>query len=71
MREFLKMFGRHTEFIDDLRIRKLLSQVVFPNDTALLDAIATEEIERDQRTLETLIKTCLAWKTTCEKMVSR
>ena len=53
---FLRLFDHHTEFIDDLRIRKLLYQNVFPNDLALADAIEREETERDQRTLEALIK---------------
>lgn len=54
--DFIKLFGRQTEFVDDLRIRKLLYQYVFPLDAELGKAIEQEEEERDQRTLETLIK---------------
>lgn len=53
---FLELFKRHTEFIDDLRIRKLLIQNVFPADHELSVTIEREEIERDQRTLAKLIK---------------
>ncbi len=53
---FIKLFDRHTEFIDDLRIRKLLLQNVFPTDAGLFEIVEREEIERDRRTLETLIK---------------
>lgn len=52
---FLNIFNRHTEFIDDLRISKLLFQNIFPADAILMGTIEREEIERDQRTLERLI----------------
>ena len=54
--DFLKLFQNHTEFIDDLRILKLLLQNVFPTDEELAERIEREETERDLRTYETLIK---------------
>lgn len=56
MSAFTRLFERHTEFIDDLRVRKLLLQNVFPADAELFEVVEREEIERDRRTLETLIK---------------
>jgi len=53
--DFLGLINRQTEFIDDLRIRKLLLQCAFPNDAALMEAVILEETERDQFTLEKLI----------------
>lgn len=53
---FLELFKHHADFIDDLRIRKLLAQNVFPNDAELAANIEAEETERDQATLESLIK---------------
>jgi len=55
MAAFLKLFERHTEYVDDLRIRKLLLQEVFPNDAALTEAVRREETEGDQSTLEKLV----------------
>lgn len=54
--DFLNLFQYHTEFIDDLRIHKLLAQSVFPADTELAEVIEREETERDQHTLGRLIK---------------
>lgn len=56
LKDFLRVFEQHTEFIDDLRIRKLLAQIVFPNDTDLAESVKRREIEQDEKTLETLIK---------------
>jgi len=53
---FLTLFDYYTEFIDDLRVRKLLVQNVFPADAGLAEDVDREETERDQRTLERLIK---------------
>lgn len=54
--DFLKIFEQHTEFIDDLRVRKLLAQLVFPNDNQLAESVKRQETEQDEKTLETLIK---------------
>lgn len=54
--EFMKIFEQHREFIDDMRIRKLLVQSVFPNDIQLVDSVKQQETEQDEKTLETLIK---------------
>ncbi len=54
--QFIEIFNKHTEFIDDLRIRKLLYQQLFQTDVQLSDNIEKEEIERDQRLLESLVK---------------
>lgn len=53
---FIKLFQFHTGFIDDLRVRKLIVDNIFPLDTTLAEVVEKEEIERDQRTLEALIK---------------
>jgi type I restriction-modification system DNA methylase subunit len=54
--DFLRLFEQKPAvYVDDLRIRKLLVGAVFPHDLALAGAMAREEIERDQRTLEQLI----------------
>ena len=53
---FVKLFDQHNEFIDDLRVRKLLAKMVFPSDTELDDAIRKQETEHDEKTLEILIK---------------
>jgi len=53
--EFIKSFDKHTEFIDDQRIKKLLYKELFPIDIQLGAEIEKEEIERDQRMLESLI----------------
>jgi len=54
--DFLKVFEHFNDFVDDLRIKKLILQEVFPHDTELSQSLEQEEIERDQRTLERLIK---------------
>jgi len=54
--DLLKLFEFHNDFIDDLRVRKLLSQLVFPNDIELTTSIKQEEIEHDEKILESLIK---------------
>jgi len=53
--EFIRIFDKHTEFIDDQRIKKLLYKEFFSIDTQLGAEIEKEEIERDQRMLESLI----------------
>ncbi|MBS9806329.1 AlwI family type II restriction endonuclease [Bacillus toyonensis] len=53
---FMNIFSSHNEFVDDLRIRKLLQQNVFPLDLDLLHEIESSETERDMKTLEELIK---------------
>jgi len=54
--DFLEIFGYFNYFIDDLRIKKLLVQKVFPFETGLMQAIEQEEVEHDQFTLECLIR---------------
>lgn len=54
--DFLRVFEQHAEFIDDLRVRKLLAQSVFPNDSQLAESVKRQETEQDEKTLETLIK---------------
>lgn len=54
--DFLKLFEQHSEFIDDLRVRKLLTQLVFPGDSDLGESVKRQEIEQDEKTLESLIK---------------
>jgi type I restriction-modification system DNA methylase subunit len=54
--DFLKIFQHHTEFIDDLRILKLLHQYVFPEDSALGEQIEREETERDQKAYESFLR---------------
>lgn len=54
--DFLRIFSHHVEFVDDLRIKKLLYQEVFSLDVELAEQIEAEELERDQRTLATLIR---------------
>jgi len=53
---FIGIFNKHTEFVDDQRIKKLLYKEFFPTDIQLGDEIEKEEIERDQKMLESLIK---------------
>jgi hypothetical protein len=53
--DFIRIFDHHTAFIDDLRILKLIMQMVFPNDADLAGAIEHDEAERDHKTLEVLI----------------
>jgi type I restriction-modification system DNA methylase subunit len=54
--KFIGIFNKHTEFVDDQRIKKLLYKEFFPTDIQLGDEIEKEEIERDQKMLEFLIK---------------
>lgn len=54
--DFLRLFSHHAQFVDDLRIKKLLYQEVFPLDVELAEQIEAEEVERDQRTFATLIR---------------
>lgn len=54
--DFLRLFGHYSEFIDDLRVRKLLAQMVFPTDDKLSEAVKRQEVELDEKTLEMLIK---------------
>jgi type I restriction-modification system DNA methylase subunit len=53
---FVRIFDQHTEFIDDLRMRKLLAQFIFPEDRELAENVKRQEIEQDEKTLESLIK---------------
>lgn len=54
--DFIKIFSHSHDFVDDLRIKKLLQQNVFPFDSELLNEIEKSEIERDHKTLEELVK---------------
>jgi type I restriction-modification system DNA methylase subunit len=54
--EFVQTFDKHAEFVDDQRIKKLLYRELFSTDTQLGKEIEKEEIERDQKMLESLIK---------------
>jgi type I restriction-modification system DNA methylase subunit len=54
--EFIRVFQHHTEFIDDVRIRKHLVGVLFAADGELVESVGREETERDQKTLESLIQ---------------
>jgi len=52
----IDVFKEYNEFIDDLRIKKLLVESVFPSRQDISEEIEKEEIERDQKTLENLIR---------------
>ncbi|MFB6145892.1 MAG: N-6 DNA methylase [Candidatus Nanohaloarchaea archaeon] len=54
--QFLELFSRHSEFIDDQRIKKLISKELFEDDQELEEEIEREEKERDQELLENLIE---------------
>lgn len=54
--KFIGIFNKHTEFVDDQRIKKLLFKELFPTDMRLGEEIEKEEIERDQKMLESLVK---------------
>lgn len=54
--KFTAIFNQHTEFIDDQRIKKLLCKKLFSTDTKLGEEIEKEEVERDQKMLESLVK---------------
>jgi len=54
--EFIGIFNKHTEFVDDQRIKKLFYSELFPTDTRLGEEIEKEEIERDQKMFESLVK---------------
>ncbi|MGG2059668.1 N-6 DNA methylase [Priestia megaterium] len=56
LEDLIKIFAFHNEFVDDLRVRKLIQQHIFPLDNELLHDIESREIERDMKTLEELIK---------------
>ncbi len=51
----LKVFQRYDEYADDLRVRKLLIEEVFPHDELLSEQLEEEEKEHDRFTLESLI----------------
>ncbi len=53
---FTAIFNKHTEFVDDQRIKKLLYKELFSTDTLLGEEIEKDEIERDQKILESLVK---------------
>jgi len=54
--EIIRIFDKHTEFVDDQRIKKLFFKELFSSDIQLGEKIAKEEVERDQKMLESLIK---------------
>lgn len=54
--DLIGIFNEYNEFIDDLRIKKLLIERKFPEDRELFEKTEKEEVERDQKTLEKLIK---------------
>jgi len=54
--DFLRMFDCHNEFIDDVRVKKLLIKLVFPNEPSLSDRVKSEERENDSITLSILFK---------------
>lgn len=56
VKNFIEVFGHYNEFVDDLRIKKLLVEKVFPSEHDLSEEVEKEEVERDQKTLEKLIK---------------
>ncbi|WML26281.1 AlwI family type II restriction endonuclease [Neobacillus sp. OS1-33] len=56
LEDLIRVFALHKEFVDDLRIKKLIQQNVFPFDEELLQDIESKEIERDMKTLEELVK---------------
>lgn len=53
---FLEIFNNHTKFIDDHRIKKLFYEHIFSTDESLGEEIENEEIERDQKKFESLLK---------------
>ncbi len=53
---FRAVFDQHVEFIDDLRVRKVLLEQVFPSDEGLFEAVRRQETELDQKTLERLVR---------------
>ncbi len=53
---FLTIFDHYAEFVDDLRVLKLLVRLLFPQDAGLLNQIEGQEREADTKTLELLIK---------------
>jgi len=57
--KLIGLFDRHTEFIDDLRVRKLIAHEIFPDDWELSYKIEESEREADTKTLEQLIKDLL------------
>lgn len=54
--DFLKLFQHYPEFVDDLRILKLLNQHLFPDDSVLAARIEREEMERDQKAYEAFLR---------------
>lgn len=53
---FIAIFKKNTEFVDDQRIKKLIYRELFSIDVQLGEEIEKEEIERDQKMLEYLVK---------------
>jgi type I restriction-modification system DNA methylase subunit len=53
---FIYCFKQHQSFIDDLRIRKLIINELFPEDEKLSDEVRRQETEHDETTLEELIR---------------
>ena len=54
--EFISVFNKHADFVDDQRIKKLIYRALFAADTQLGEDIEKEEVERDQKMLESLVK---------------
>lgn len=54
--EIVQIFNKHAEFVDDQRIKGILYKTLFSNDDNLGEEIKKEEIEKDQKLLESLIK---------------
>lgn len=54
--QVIQLWSRPLDYVDDLRIRKLLFEILFPFDKPLAESIHREEIERDTKTLEQLVR---------------
>ena len=54
--DFINVFNRYLDFSDDQRIKKILFEEIFSTDKKLGEQITKEEEEKDQETLELLIK---------------
>ena len=52
----INLFSNFNSFVDDLRIKKLLQQIIFPNDFDFEQKILQEEKDRDSETLNNLVK---------------
>lgn len=56
MSALVALMQRHEQFLDDLRVRKLVVETLFPQEDALREEVRRLEVERDQETLESLVK---------------